>query len=384
MRQDKVHEINVPRINASDDSVILTHWYIEEGQNVLSGDPIASIETSKASFDVESSKAGYVYRIKNLGEAVAVGDAIAIVVSSLDFPVKEYRERKEKSGKKKEVVQEENKTAATRFSKAAESLIDTNSINRSVFSHLELVGKKDVLDYIDRKRTVKNNPIKDKSISKKILILGGGGHAKKCIEILRSNDNFEIAGIIDKDLEIGYKVLGIPVVGRDSDLSKFYSKGILMAVLGIGAVINHVVRTNFFKLLKDIGFHLPNIIHPSAVVESTVGLGEGNQVMANATIESSVKIADNCIIDCGSIICHDCEFEDNVHVAPGAILAGSICVGRDTLIGMGVTVYMNLKIGSRVVIYNGSNIMRNIKDEEIISGDNHNDLDLSKKGGLGV
>ena len=50
---------------------------------------------------------------------------------------------------------------------------------------------------------------------KKLLIIGGGGHAKSLIDNVFSTNIYNPIGIIDKKKQVGEKVLGIPVIGND-------------------------------------------------------------------------------------------------------------------------------------------------------------------------
>ncbi len=57
---------------------------------------------------------------------------------------------------------------------------------------------------------------------------------------------------------------------------------------------------------------------------------------------------------------------DNVHIAPGAIIAGTVVINNDSLIGMGVTVFLGVKIGKNVVVNNGINVFDDIPDNVIV------------------
>jgi acetyltransferase-like isoleucine patch superfamily enzyme len=51
---------------------------------------------------------------------------------------------------------------------------------------------------------------------------------------------------------------------------------------------------------------------------------------------------------------------DYANLSPGAILAGEVSVGSATLIGMGVTVNLRVKIGEHARIGNGSTIKQDV------------------------
>src|SRR5262249_29766526 len=69
--------IHTPRVNNNDDSVRFSHIYAAAGTSVRRGDPIADIETDKATFTVEAEQDGYVLGFcQPLGEMVAVGSVL--------------------------------------------------------------------------------------------------------------------------------------------------------------------------------------------------------------------------------------------------------------------------------------------------------------------
>ena len=57
-------------------------------------------------------------------------------------------------------------------------------------------------------------------MKKKILIVGSGGHAKSCIEIINQNKNFIIKGIVCENKNKYKPILNIPCVGEDKDLER--------------------------------------------------------------------------------------------------------------------------------------------------------------------
>jgi len=58
---------------------------------------------------------------------------------------------------------------------------------------------------------------------KRIALIGGGGHCKVVISILKKLDNFEIAGIVD-NYKVETLINGIKVIGTDDDLCISYSR----------------------------------------------------------------------------------------------------------------------------------------------------------------
>ena len=187
-----------------------------------------------------------------------------------------------------------------------------------------------------------------------------------CIDILKQRNEYEIVGIVDSEKPIGTIICGVKVIGHDSILQTLWNEGVTLAVNGIGSISNPVIRKKLFCKLKNIGFYLPNLIHPSATVEPSVKLGEGNQIMMGSCVGSGVVIGDNCIVNSGAIVSHDSVLSNHSHIAPGAILAGAVNVGELAVVGMGATIFIGVKVGANSLINNGVDVFKDVKANEIL------------------
>lgn len=72
--------IRMPQKGLSEESAILSEWHVKEGDAVKKGDVLFSIETGKATFDVEAECDGTVIRtIGAAGDEIAVKKAVCVV-----------------------------------------------------------------------------------------------------------------------------------------------------------------------------------------------------------------------------------------------------------------------------------------------------------------
>ena len=72
--------IRMPQKGLSEDSAILSKWYVKEGDTVKKGDFVFAIETGKATFDVESEQDGTVLKcIGEEGDEIAVKEIVCVV-----------------------------------------------------------------------------------------------------------------------------------------------------------------------------------------------------------------------------------------------------------------------------------------------------------------
>ena len=189
-----------------------------------------------------------------------------------------------------------------------------------------------------------------------MILYGASGHAKVIISCLRANE-VSIVGIFDDDpskKELGF----IPVLGSyrpDYEPQE-------QLIISIGA--NHIRQ----KVAAFIQHKFGKVIHPSALLDESVKVGEGSVVLHRAVIQADVQVGRHAIINTAASVDHECNIEDFVHIAPGAILCGNVRVGEGTLVGAGTIITPNLKIGKNCLIAAGSVITKNIPDFAIVRG----------------
>ena len=142
--------------------------------------------------------------------------------------------------------------------------------------------------------------------------------------------------------------------------------GLSQAANGVGGIIDINIRVKLFQFMEENGFTFPPLVHPRATVEQSASIGDGVQVFANAYVGSSAVLQARCMVNTNAVISHDCTIGSYTHIAPGALLAGHVQVGEWTLVGMGVTTAIGIKIGSNVRIGNGAIIYADVPDKTII------------------
>ena len=189
-----------------------------------------------------------------------------------------------------------------------------------------------------------------------MLLYGAGGHAKVIISILKANHE-KVTAIFDDDSS-KRDLLQIPITG-------FYKFDFCPNEKLIIAIGNNTIR----KILSQKISHVFGIaIHPSALVDEIVKVGEGTCVMQNAVIQIDSKIGKHVIINTSASVDHDCILEDFVHLAPGVTLAGNVHIGKNTLIGVGSIVAPGIKIGKDCFVSTGSVVTKDIPDGCVVRG----------------
>lgn len=187
----------------------------------------------------------------------------------------------------------------------------------------------------------------------KILLIGGGGHCKSCIDVIEQEGKYSIAGIIDKKELLGQKVLGYEIIANDDDLAKLL-KEYKYALVTIGQLKNSRLKENIFNRTKELGFILPTIISPRAYISKHSSIEEGSIVMHDVIINANSSIGKNCIINTKALIEHDVKIKDNCHISTGSVINGHCTINENSFIGSNATVVQCIEIEKNSFIKAGS------------------------------
>jgi sugar O-acyltransferase (sialic acid O-acetyltransferase NeuD family) len=199
------------------------------------------------------------------------------------------------------------------------------------------------------------------------VVVGGGGHAKVVISILRKLKDCRILGYTD--LRNNGTLLGIPYLGADDELATLASRPArLNAVLAVGQIGLGETRCNLWMRLRSHSLSFPLIVSPGSNVNEEVSGAEGAVVMDGAVINSGATIGRGAIVNTNSTVEHDAVLGDWVHVAPGATICGDVKVGSYSMIGAGATVIEGRKIAARCVVGAGATVLRDLTEPGVYAG----------------
>lgn len=354
-----INKFFVEKFNTSDIEYKLVEVYVKCSQYVKSGEKLFSIESSKTILDIDSSDSGWIIFDLEINQTVKVGDLIAILY---DEELSEDQISIELK-KQKSIQNDEVNEIASKFSKKALNLIESNNLDKELFLNYEFVKEKDVLDLIKFRNTKFTLPNNDKM---DLILIGGKGGAKMCIDAIKSTNKFKIIGIIDESIIPGSKVMGVDVLGGENELLLLYESGFKNLVITFSLLNDLPKRHIKIQQYKKMGFTFPNIIHEKASVEPSAIIGNGNILLANSIIGSEAIVGDFNYINTAAIICHEALIGDNNHFAPNSVIAGRVKIQNNNLFGMCSTTYFDISIGSNNILNNGINLYNHITDNNTI------------------
>ena len=201
------------------------------------------------------------------------------------------------------------------------------------------------------------------------VICGSSGHARVLRDIIGGAGG-RIIALFDNDKNAMSVVSGAEVY---FGMNRFHAwlKNRLHEEL-FGAVAIGGSRGSDRRLIaqdmRTAGILVPALVHPSAVISSSVKLGRGTQVLAGSVIAADAVIGDDCILNHLVNVDHECVLGAGVHIAPGATLCGCIHVGEDSLVGAGAVILPKLKVGKNCIIGAGAIVTKSVPDNTVVRG----------------
>ena len=202
-----------------------------------------------------------------------------------------------------------------------------------------------------------------------LILLGAGGHARSCIDVIEQHGYFQIAGLVGLPGQHCEQHLGYPVIGADSDLpaiAKIYQ----YALITVGQIKTAEQRIRLFQQAEELGFQLPIIVAPTAHVSRHATLGAGTIIMHGAIVNAGASVGNNCIINSCSLIEHDARVGDHCHISTGAILNGDVVVGSGSFVGSSSIIKQGITVGEESLIGMGLVVRHNLEGKSYFKGDN--------------
>lgn len=207
-----------------------------------------------------------------------------------------------------------------------------------------------------------------------LVVIGAGGFGREALDVVEAI-NRDTAGI-------RYDVLGViddrptPVALQRLAARNYIHLGSIQewldchtAAAYVIAVGNPIIRAALSSLMQTRADLVATaLIHPNAVLGSSVQVGAGTVICAGAQISTNVTLKSHVHINPGAIVGHDSSIGDFVSINPGAVVSGGVAVGHQTLIGAGAVVLQELIIGEKSTIGAGAVVTKNVDSEKTVVG----------------
>lgn len=200
---------------------------------------------------------------------------------------------------------------------------------------------------------------------RKIILIGGGGHAKACIDVISTNPKLNILGYLDriKTLNDSYE---IDYLGPDADAYQYIGKAEFL--ITIGHLGDSSIRKKIYQDLKSKNAKFATVFAANAIFSKKSTVGEGTIIMHSVILQAETQIGNNCIINDRVLIEHDSFIGNQCHISTGAIINGCVNIGNDVFIGSGSIIRNGISIGDNCKIGMGAVVTKNVNNGETVFG----------------
>jgi len=199
----------------------------------------------------------------------------------------------------------------------------------------------------------------------RLIIIGGGEHARVVAEAALSSGTWEVLGFVDPEpCPETVSRLALPHLGTDEVLPTFDAH----VILGVGAVGVQPSRQVLTDRLTPHIRRWATVIHAAAWVSPTATIADGAVVLAGAAVNSGARIGRHCVVNTGAVIEHDVEVGEFAQVAPGATIGGGTTIGAGAFIGLGSHVRDHIRVGENAMVTMGTTVVRDVRDGGRVGG----------------
>lgn len=198
---------------------------------------------------------------------------------------------------------------------------------------------------------------------KTLVIVGAGGHGRVVADCAQQLGIYQSIIFVD-DCFHKTKTSGCwPIVGVVEDFFQFIEKSDFIVAFG-----NNQLREKTIEMLTKAKANIISLLHPSATISPNAIIGKGVMVCANAAINIGTHIADGCIINTGATIDHDCTIHAYSHISPGVSIAGGVCVGKLSWLGIGSSIIEGLTLAENTQIGAGAVVIESTQANSLYLG----------------
>lgn len=203
-------------------------------------------------------------------------------------------------------------------------------------------------------------------MSARIVLIGGGEHARVVMDAIRSRTVHELAGFVDPEAcDETCARLGVARLGGEDALDR---QAGLLGVLGFAALETRQRRAEAVRRLSPRLAGWAAVVHSTAWVSPSAIVGEGAVIMAGAVVQTGAHIGAHCVVNTGAIVEHDVVLGEHAQLAPGVVLGGGVRIGAAAYIGLGAAVRDHVSVGPGATVGMGAVVVRNVAAETRVMG----------------
>lgn len=197
----------------------------------------------------------------------------------------------------------------------------------------------------------------------KLVIIGAGEFGEIAYEYFTADSDYAVCAFaVEKEYLREDQLFGLPIIALEDLPEKYPNQSYDVFVAVTYPKLNRE-RTRLYNICKQYGYKCASYISSRAFVWSNVSIGENVFIFENNVIQYHAKIGNNVILWSGNHIGHRSVIEDNCWLTSHDVISGFCRVGRNSFIGVNVTVGDRVTIAEDTVLGAGSVTVKDLSDK---------------------
>jgi sugar O-acyltransferase (sialic acid O-acetyltransferase NeuD family) len=204
--------------------------------------------------------------------------------------------------------------------------------------------------------------------TERIVLVGAGDHGRGVLEIVRAagraGSGQEVVGFVD-DAPTAGAVDGVPLLGTTAWLLEHLAS---LDASGILAMASPSAKRRLAARLDAAGVGWARAVHPNADLAPSVSVGLGSVVGSGVVVVYDTRIGAHVTVNLNATVGHHVEIGDFATVAPGANILGKARIGDGAQIHANAVVLPSVRIGAGATVGAGSVALKDVADGVTVFG----------------
>lgn len=201
---------------------------------------------------------------------------------------------------------------------------------------------------------------------KNLVVIGNGSYARMMKRYVELTGFGEVqAFVVDAEYVQEKALDGIQVLSFAQFRERFLQEEVEL-IMGIGYAQMGGIRKRIFEKCKAWNYRFTNYIHPTAIIEKNVQMGEGNNILEGVIIEESVRLGNANLLFGGVLLAHETMIGDYNTFSVRSVVAGCVSIANNCFFGAASTVKDHLIFADCVLVGAGAYVYQNMDAYAVI------------------
>lgn len=201
---------------------------------------------------------------------------------------------------------------------------------------------------------------------RRLVIYGAGYLGQQVLHHLLAyySEATDIVGFLDDTRPAGETIAGdLDSLGAlaDAQMSDDLAPDSTTIVFAIGYA-SMLARRRALERVLAAGYQLFDVIHPAAIIEPGVTVGDGSIVLGGAILDQGVELGPACFVDIGVRLGAGTRVGINNYFSSGTSTGSRVVIGSDCFFGMDCTITTDVRLGSNLFVNAKTLVPRDVQD----------------------